>query len=214
MIKFLVMSLFALISLDARENPFFPAKNEIDLPLTTNQIKPAESLKRVAITLPSTARVLQSITVSYKNLDGSVVNKTEEVNAHIDWHLPLFISQNIGDAKSGPSKKRVQTHNKDNYIKLGTLQFIGLHESKNVIKIVTKDKLIRNFLLTKPHRIVCDFKRDIDIRSYVKSVENGYAVKRVRVGNHKGYYRLVIELDGHYKYSKKTIEEGYIFNLM
>jgi len=214
MIKILMISLLTIVSLYARENPFFPSTNETDIPITTNQVSVVKPLKRATLTLPSTARTIKSITVSYKNLDGSVVSKTVEVGQSIDWHLPIFISQNIGDAKSIPKKKKNIDKKVEKFVKLTALSFITLYESKHSIKVTTKDTMIRNFLLTKPHRIVCDFKRDIDIRSYENSFKAAHAVKLVRVGNHKGYYRVVIELDGHYRYEKKKTKEGYIFSLL
>ncbi len=80
------------------------------------------------------------------------------------------------------------------------------------LKIVTNDKIIRNFLLVKPHRIVIDFKKDTSLKSYIKENKDGIFCK-VRVGNHSGYYRAVVELDGQYKYNMKKVSDGYIFNL-
>lgn len=211
MIKILMMSLVIMISLSARENPFFPSKNETDIPITTNKVSATQVLERATLTLPSTARTIESVTVTYKNIDGSITSKKEELGYRIDWHLPIFISQNIGDNTVVPRKKRAP---KEKFVKLASLSFISLYESKNRIKIITKDKMIRNFLLTQPHRIVCDFKRDIDIRSYVKIPKGQHRVKKIRVGNHKGYYRVVIELDGHYRYTKTDAKEGYYFNLL
>ncbi|MDY0238878.1 MAG: AMIN domain-containing protein, partial [Campylobacterales bacterium] len=36
---------------------------------------------------------------------------------------------------------------------------------------------------------------------------------KIRVGNHAGYYRAVIELDGLYRYNMQKIPDGYILNL-
>ena len=37
--------------------------------------------------------------------------------------------------------------------------------------------------------------------------------KKIRVGNHSGYYRVVLELDGYYRYSYKKVLDGYIITL-
>ena len=206
-ILFTAILLMAL-SLSARENPFFPSTGEADIPFTTNEQVELEPLKRAAISLPSTARTIESITVKYKNLDGSIEEKTESLGNSVDWHLPLFISQNIAD---GTENKKIKE--KEIFTKVAGLKFITLYESKKRFKIVTKDKMIRNFLLTKPHRIVCDFKRDIDLRSYEKAIKFSGKIKNLRVGNHKGYYRIVIELDGYYRYKLQTIQDGYTFSL-
>ncbi len=208
MLKIFMLLLMTLLTLEARDNPFFPSTGEFDIPANSDQLQKNEPLKRVTITLPSSARVLESITVKYKNLDGSIVLKTEKLGNSIDWHLPLFVSQNIGGSLSRSTKK-IQ----EKFKKLAGVSFITLYESKKSIKLVTKDKMIRNFLLIKPHRIVCDFKRSIDIRSYEKDIDKGI-VKRVRLGNHKGYYRVVIELDGYYRYKTEKLKNGYKFRLL
>ncbi len=213
MLKLLVIFLFLLSSLSARENPFFPSKNETDIPLSTNIVSVLQPLKRATLTLPSTARTLESITITYKNLDGSIVSKKELLGNSVDWHLPIFISQDIGGNEKTPQPKSISKKS-EKFTKIASLPFISLYTSKQRLKIITKDKMLRNFLLTKPHRIVCDFERDLDIRSYEKKVTTHSQVKRVRFGNHKGYYRVVIELDGHYKYKLTDYKNGYYINLL
>jgi len=100
MIKVFVLVFLMILSLHARENPFFPAAGEADIPFTSNAAMHLEPLKRAALSLPSTARTIESITVKYKNLDGSLSTKTEKLGNRVDWHLPLFISQNINASQS------------------------------------------------------------------------------------------------------------------
>lgn len=213
MMRFFIFLLFMISAIDARENPFFPSDGEVDMTMTSNQVKKLSPLKRVAVTLPSSARTIQSMTITYKDLDGSVHDKKEILNNSIDWHIPLFLSQNIDETVSNKKKVSVKIKTKK-FVKIASLKFISLYSKDNEIKITTKDKLLRKFLLVKPHRIVCDFKREIDIRSYENYVKSKSLVKRIRVGNHSGYYRVVIELDGHYRYKSKKIADGYIFSLL
>ncbi len=213
MIKLLVIYLVLISSLDARQNPFFPSKNETDIFSTTNKVSKIEPLKRATIILPSTARTLESVTITYKNLDGSIVTKKELLGNSVDWHLPIFVSQNIG----GDEKKlnpKITSKSSEPLTKVASLSFISLYADKKQFNLLTKDKMLRNFLLTKPHRIVCDFKRDINIRSYAKKIDTNSVIKRIKLGNHKGYYRVVIELDGLYRYKKTLIKEGYAFTLL
>jgi len=208
MIRVFLSLFLMLVSLDARENPFFPSTGEADITYTSNVDTKVEPLKRATITLPSSARIIKSVTVKYKNLDGSVHEKSEILENSVDWHLPIFISQSYGGTVSKPKTKQ-----RESYTKIVGLKFISLQTSKRKLKIITKDRMIRNFLLTKPHRIVCDFKRDIDIRSYEKSIKKSIVTK-VKVGNHKGYYRVVIELDGYYRYQVQEDAKGYLFNFL
>ena len=212
--KFFYVSLL-LLSLEARENPFFPSKGEEDLPYTSNQEEHLTPLRRATITLPSTARVLESVTIEYKNLDGSLATKSLKLSNSVDWHLPLFISQNINasEFEVGKSDSKKLQKKEEKYSKLLSLKFLKIYENARSIKIVTKDKLLRNFLLVKPHRIVCDFQREIDMRSYEKSLKKSHKVTKVKIGNHDGYYRVVMELDGYYKYETLQTKEGYVFKL-
>ncbi len=207
MVRFLIIISIFLISLQARENPFFPAEGENDIPLTSNKNISLPALKRATIALPDYARVLQKVTIEYKNLDGSIDTKSIELKNAVDWHLPIFISQNYSAAAS-----KVKIAKKSNYKKIASSKYASFYTSSKSLKIVTKDKIIRNFLLVSPHRIVIDFKRDTSLKSLVKSVKNSVFTK-IRVGNHNGYYRAVIELDGYYRYSMKKVNNGYIFTL-
>ncbi len=210
--QFFLLFLFSTI-LFSRENPFFPIEAE-DIPLTTNQYQEDVPLKRASIKLPSTARTIETVTISYKNLDGSIANKTIELQNSIDWHLPIFITQTYQDETNikKPAKAETKIEVKKVYKEMASLPFIKFKIYKNEIKIDTKDKILRAFLLVNPHRIVCDFKRETNIRSYVKKVK-GEDVTLIKVGTHKGYYRVVIELDGSYKYRKTSTKTGYLFTL-
>jgi len=215
MIKYLLLLFFIPFLLIARENPFFPVNDAEDIPLSTNQVEKYPQLKRATMKLPSTARVLQTVTVEYKNLDGSIAKKSIELNNAIDWHLPLFISQNYDttEVKNLSHSKKVIPE-KIRYKQILKLPFITFYESHKRLKIVTKDKMLRSFLLVKPHRIVCDFKRQTDIRSYIKKIPSLSIFKKIRIGTHDGYYRVVIELDGYYQYKVKKSNSGYLFTLI
>jgi hypothetical protein len=203
------------VSLNARENPFFPAEGELDVPMTSNQTDKEPPLKRATITLPSTARTVESVSVEYKNLDGSIATKKIILKNSIDWHLPLFISQSYIDSEdSSRNKTKKKSLKKVTFRKIASLKFISFYENKKELKILTKDKMIRNFFLVKPHRIVCDFQREIDIRSFEKKSPKGSVFTKIRIGNHSGYYRVVIELDGYYKHKTKKIKNGYLFKLL
>ena len=216
MIRVLFTSLFLLITLDARENPFFPSKGEKDIPYTSNQVKSAQPLKQSSITLPSSARIIKKVTIEYENLDATIEKKSIDLDNSIDWHLPIFVSQNYSSAETKTESKEVTkspVKKKDiKYKEIAKVKYAKFLSSQKTLKIVTKDKIIRNFLLVKPHRIVVDFKRDTSLKSYSKDNKDGIFCK-VRVGNHSGYYRSVIELDGQYRYKMQKISDGYIFNL-
>jgi len=215
-----VLSLFALLilTLHARENPFFPPEGEKDIFVTTNKDNSKIPLKQAAITLPSQARVLQKVTIELKNLDGSIETKSIELDNSIDWHLPIFISQGYREtAVPTPKEKELSktttttpTPTKKNDIQNGIGPKLSV-EGKS-LKVTTKNEAIRNFLIANPHRIVIDFKSNTEVASFVKK-DFDKVFQEVRVGNHKDYYRVVVELDGFYKYEFKKVADGYVVEL-
>ncbi len=215
-----VLSLFALLilTLHARENPFFPPEGEKDIFITTNKDNSKIPLKQAAITLPSQARVLQKVTIELKNLDGSIETKSIELDNSIDWHLPIFISQGYREtAVPTPKEKELSktttttpTPTKKNDIQNGIGPKLSV-EGKS-LKVTTKNEAVRNFLIANPHRIVIDFKSSAEVTSFVKK-DFDKVFQEVRVGNHKNYYRVVVELDGFYKYNFKKVDDGYIVEL-
>ena len=97
----------------ARDNPFetvITQKAEEHKPPTMNQ----DPLSSVEFVLPSTARILKSVQVTYQNLDGSIENKTIQLDESIDWHYPLLIAQK---AQGAP-------YSAENRFKLGEFELI------------------------------------------------------------------------------------------
>ena len=214
--KLLIFIALSFILIEARENPFFPSKGEQDLPYTSNQDRKLSPLKKASISLPSNARVIKKVIVEYENLDASSAKKEIELNHSIDWHLPIFISQNyIDELQAHTSEAKIQkksTKVKNSYKKVAEVKHATFFISNNNLKIITGDKLIRNFLLGQPHRIVMDFKRDSSLKTYIKNVDKDPFTK-IRVGNHDGYYRVVVELDGYYRYKLKKQADGCLVTL-
>ena len=214
MIKILFIFALLLTTLNARENPFFPSAGEKDILVTSNKDRTKPPLKRATITLPAQARILQKVTIEFKNLDGSLESKSIELDNSVDWHLPIFVSQSYSTmaADTTTSKPQKKTKQKIKYNNIASIKHLKLYSSGKKLKLITNDKIKRDFLLVNPHRIVIDFKKDTDIKSYIKkSPKNIF--REVRIGNHKGYYRVVIELDGHYRYSSQKISNGYLIEL-
>jgi hypothetical protein len=87
--------------------------------------------------------------------------------------------------------------------------FITLYQINNELWIQTQDHLKRDFIIVDPHRIVLDFSRNTTF--YTKSIQTkSIPYIKVDFGNHKGYYRVVITLDGKYRYRLQNSEEGYL----
>lgn len=200
------------LTLNARENPFFPSSSQENMPVSSNQIESFEPLKRASVTLPDSSRVLQEVVFTYQNLDGSVESKVLKLDQSIDWHLPIFISQSMQISQKEesftprPEIKKEKDLNKSTLLAdFSFIKFVSVN--RNSIKIETQDRLIRHFTMTNPHRIVIDFKRDADFLTMKKELSLDI-FKSVVLGNHHGYYRVVITLDGQYKVDVESTEDG------
>jgi len=192
----------------ARENPFVPAGDII------NEAPPKDEIgyfKDVRFRLPDSARVLKAIKVSYQNLDGSIDEKIISIEKKFDWHHSFILTQGDMPAKASvkPTKKETP---KLKTKKLEFGGFIKFEVSKEFVKIITKDMKIRDFMVSKPYKVVLDFKRDANFLTKSFKLNTPPFVSIV-LGNHQGYYRVVVELDGHYIYHLKKEGDTYTITL-
>ena len=179
--------LFIVTSLFARINPFEPVVK----PQNVIVVNPSY-FKEAKVKLPDDARVLEKIIFVYKSVNGDVKNKEVTINKHIDFHNPIYISHR-------PVKFPLK--------ELNFLNLFKMYVKDRKILIKTKDRLLRSFFLIKPFRIVLDFKKDADFLTIKKRLKNSF-IKKVVVGNHRGYYRVVIYFDSKYMYRIKKLPEG------
>jgi len=216
MVRIFLITFLLILSLQARENPFFPSTGEEDLPYTSNKKINIPNLKQASITLPSTARTIKKVTIEYEKMDASIESKSIDLEHTVDWHLPIFVSQSYNSEKNHIEEKKdtpiVTPVTPEMYKSVGKIKYSEFHVLGKSLKIITEDKIIRNFLLAQPHRIVMDFKRESSMKSYFQDIKDSVFTK-VRVGNHKGYYRVVIELDGYYRYKFEKIDNGCLLTL-
>jgi AMIN domain-containing protein len=189
-----------MIPLFGRDNPFFPSDPTKQQTPTTNRVENLKPFTTQTLSLPNSARAVKKISITYLNLDGSISSEELELNNAIDWHEPFVVSQK-GTKQDGLKKKQAKAKTID-------AKFIQFEPLDRSIKIETKDKILRNFMLTSPHRIVLDFSRDTSFKpKYFKVTEIPF--KQIRMGNHDKYYRVVIELDGAYNYKLQTSKDSY-----
>lgn len=218
-IIFLCLFVFAF----ARENPFVPVTTQIK---ATN-IKEYENFDEKSASMPSSARVLKSITFTYQNLDGSIKNLKVPIEKSINWHDPLVLTtkskliNSVVPEQNEQIKKPNEQQNKQNLSKqdeqiLQQLPFeiaskpkepkvftfsddFSFSVQENLLTIMTKDKIIRHFKISNPDKIVIDFKSDVLF--YTKTIDiNLPPFLNVTFGSHDGYYRTSFVLDGIYAY--------------
>lgn len=179
--------LFIVSVLSARINPFEPVvKTQNAIIINPSYFKEAK------VVLPSDARVLKKIVFVYQSVSGDIKNKEIKINKHIDFHKPIFISHT-------PKKFSMQA--------LSFLNLFKMYIKNKKILIRTNDRLLRNFFLVQPFRLVLDFQKNANFLTIKKPLKNSF-VKKVAVGNHNGYYRVVIYFDAKYMYKLTKISEG------
>lgn len=194
------LTIIMMMSLFGRDNPFFPSDPTKQQVPTTNRVEKLKPFSTQTLSLPNSARAIKKISITYLNLDGSISSEELELNNAIDWHEPFVVSQ-----KSPPKRDIKETARKSKVINADFIQFEPVKRS---INIKTKDKILRNFMLTSPHRIVLDFSRDTSFKPKHFDIRE-VPFKQIRMGNHNKYYRVVIELDGAYNYKLQTSKDTY-----
>ncbi len=198
--RLLLLFFLTFALLNGRDNPFFPTDpNEKQMP-TSNKIENLKPFTAQQISLPSSARTIKGLVIHYQNMDGSMASEALELNNQIDWHKPLILSHD-----TSPSQKSSKEETKSKHIETEYINFIP---SGKTLKLVTKDKMLRNFMLTLPYRIVMDFARDTSFKPKEYPL-NTPPFERIRLGNHDKYYRVVVELDGQYGYTLNVSANDY-----
>ena len=90
---------------------------------------------------------------------------------------------------------------------LGDPEFVKFETKDNIVKIHTKDRQARHFMLNRPYRIVIDFKRNVAFNTQTFPI-NSEIYESLKVGKHNDFYRVVLTLKDNYKYKLKRLSGG------
>lgn len=194
----LIICICLSCTLWARQNPFesvITQKAEEHNPQSMHQ----EPLSSIEFVLPSTARVIKSVQITYQNLDGSIENKIIQLDEDIDWHYPLLIAQ----------KAQGASYQSENRFKLGDFELVV---NRNSIFIATRKKLLRDFILPKPYRLVLDIE-GVKSNEYQKIKLDKKYFSDAEISTHEGFYRISIGFDGRYKYHISPQRDGFVITL-
>lgn len=233
--KYLVLFVFAVLCA-ARENPFVPtstAQSDIN---STNIINKPKNFSALSINLPSDARELSHISVHYKSVDGSIKTKNYEIDSSIDWHDTLVLARqqapqttqkemldvSVTTGEPGGTTKPTKSIALSDAPQVSAIsapslenplektQFLDLFELlvySTKITINTKDMLLKSY--DDGTRIVLDFKKSKG-DFLTKSVDfKNVVLKKMVVGSHQKFYRVVLQLDKKYKYSIRQNSDNY-----
>ncbi|MGL2589504.1 AMIN domain-containing protein [Helicobacter pylori] len=197
MLKKMIGLVAVLSVLLARDNPFEPEINSKNLQGGFSGIYD-DYLKEIHVDLPTSARILKKITLTYQDIDGSIHSKVVGIDKSIDWHYPLKLSQHT--LNQTPFEKRYQIQDFD---------FLMVN---NTMILRSPYKILRSFVLVNPYRIVLDTQKGpLDI--YQNMDLNQKFFSHIKVGTHKDYYRITLILDGKYRYLLEEKNGAYELKL-
>lgn len=236
--KFACLLIFVVVLLNARENPFELVASPSAVGKTMQIKENRKDFESAAINLPSSARILKSVSVSFQNLDGSINEEVISIEQNVNWHFPLVLSAGqidnkahhneaiitsvplppeimpkISDKKQAivqSSTQKVPEEKEKTLFKLG--DSFAFDIVKNEIKLLTKDTKVRDFLLLSPYKVVVDFQKNSSFSTQTVDFKMAPFVSAT-MGNHDGFYRIAILLDGHYRYDITKIQDGYLVKL-
>ncbi len=202
--KIIVVFIFLGLVLLARDNPFKPVVSSKSLGKATNIVSTYKSLKVAKFKLPSSSRVLKKIKFEILNVDGSMSEVSFDVNKKVDWHKEIILS-NI-PIKFNTKPKKIEPK------LLKPFKFLTILIDKNKLLLKTKDSIIRELFFSKPYKIAIDLKRDVSF--YTKIIKlSKLPFAKIIIGNHGKFYRVVLALDGKYRYKIKKNSNGYLIEL-
>ena len=211
----------------ARENPFVPDDINATTLNSTNISQNSPKLDKIIAKFPSDARELVSATFNYKSIDGSIKQNSIDINASFDWHDDIIISsqspvtnetttdeqtKEATAKKAAPKPLSVPPRIEPPLDSVSFMDFIKFDIFNSKIEIINQDRLIRDFIINKPDKIVMDFNKNSEFNTQTIKVHKG-PLKKITIGAHKGYYRVVLFLDGNYHYGLRQSGNGYTLTL-
>ncbi len=79
-------------------------------------------------------------------------------------------------------------------------KFFRFGTKGKLLRIQTKDKMVRDFSISKPYKLVFDFQTNKTFYTRTLKIDKA-PFKSVTFGSHNGYYRVAFLLDGPYPYN-------------
>ncbi|MGE4294111.1 MAG: ankyrin repeat domain-containing protein [Campylobacterales bacterium] len=92
------------------------------------------------------------------------------------------------------------------------MDFFHLEYKGKELNFKTRDAVIKDFMLTRPDRLVVDFQRGAGAQNLVVPLQDA-TFQKVSIGRHAGWYRVVIQLDRAYEYTITQGSEGPVVRL-
>ena len=232
LMNFISISTLFLLSqtLQARENPFVPVETYGGEPLVKpipapdfTPVKPIQK-KETVIPLPVLNQAKCEAKPPVKEQNRTKVWKTQKVQE------PQIVSSKpakkpilfVEKKKKHPKNVHRQKHKKVVKKRVHHAKYRLVYKNDNLklytkgrtLKIITDDKIIADFMLKSPARLVLDFGDDFVLYDTIhKFIKTPY-IKEIKIGTHNCFYRLTLVLKKRYRYRLKPIRNGYIISFL
>ncbi len=238
--KILWLFLSLAVMIEARENPFETGMS----PQSTTQIRNDRTLfTSTTLTLPSSARILKSASVTFQNLDGSISEEIVAIEQDVDWHLPLILSNQKAEVNVAAPITTAETTKPpvEKKVTVAPPPPVPIKEVKvtPTAIIATNSNADSTFKLNDAisffinQNEITIFTKESKIRDFLVAdpykvvidfkKESTYTTKTLEfkkapftsatLGTHDGFYRIAILLDGQYRYDVQAFNGGYIIKL-
>ena len=226
-----------------RENPFAPSSDINASMASSNVVENLPPFEKQNFKFPADARNFISVTLKYKSIDGSIKEKTVDINKSISWQDEFSIDKiavpvvapksDVSVTKEEPKavesavpkptelNMTAQEPLKDIVIKplekTGPQKQIAYKQTKFEIYPM-QIKIFTTDEKLKDYSISKGTKVVIDFASQTdantrKDELDCGAFKTALFGSHGKFYRVVFDLDGSYKHAIEKTQDGYLLKL-
>lgn len=226
-----------------RENPFAPSSDINASMASSNVVENLPPFEKQNFKFPADSRNFISVTLKYKSIDGSIKEKTVDINKSISWQDEFSIDKiavpvvapksDVSVTKEEPKavesavpkptelNMTAQEPLKDIVIKplekTGPQKQIAYKQTKFEIYPM-QIKIFTTDEKLKDYSISKGTKVVIDFASQTdantrKDELDCGAFKTALFGSHGKFYRVVFDLDGSYKHAIEKTQDGYLLKL-
>ena len=226
-----------------RENPFAPSSDINASMASSNVVENLPPFEKQNFKFPADSRNFISVTLKYKSIDGSIKEKTVDINKSISWQdecsidkiaVPVVAPKSdvsvtkeepkaVESAAPKPTELNMTAQEplKDIVIKplekTGPQKQIAYKQTKFEIYPM-QIKIFTTDEKLKDYSISKGTKVVIDFASQTdantrKDELDCGAFKTALFGSHGKFYRVVFDLDGSYKHAIEKTQDGYLLKL-
>lgn len=205
--KVLWSFLVIAVMIEARENPFESSLSPENVGQTTQIKDERTDFSTTKITLPSSARILKSATVTFQNLDGSISEEVVAIEQNVDWHLPLILSSQIQESQQTKQVSTSPTAVTNKTAEKPTTQALPLQNNVETVPKVVNKKVEPTIQTTTTAGNT--YKLNDDISFFINQKEITLFVKEAKIRDFliAEPYKVVLDFKKeNASYQTKTLE--------